>query len=126
MLSALVGAALSICIEKAKAYPPYVKAYCKGISCKELTLLQLAMIEDNHQHQHNIIAHLDDDKEKFYNCITLEYQCACLLRLGCPSSGFVKWAASLNNNNVTIVTIKDLINAKFLCSLKKAQPIPAH
>ena len=78
------------------------------------------MIEDNHQHRHNVIAHLDDDEEKFYDRITLEYQCACLLRLGCPPEGFVEWAAeSLNNNNVTIVTIKGLINAKFLCGLKQ-------
>ena len=79
LLSAIVGASLSFNLETACKYPPYVKAYRKGISCEELTLLQLTMIEDNHQHLHNITAHLDNDEENFYDRITLEYQCACLL-----------------------------------------------
>lgn len=119
LVSALIGAALLIGLKNTKAYPPYVKAYCKGISCEELTLLQFTMMEGNHQHRHNVIAHLDDDEENFYDRITLEYQCACLPRLWCSPIGFAKWAAeSLNNNNATIVTIKGLINVKFLCGLK--------
>ena len=82
-LSAIVGTALSKGLEAAGAYPPFVKAYRKGISCEEMTLTHLAIIEDNHQHQHNILGHIDDDEEKFYDRITLEYQCASLLRLGC-------------------------------------------
>ena len=85
-----------------------------------MTLIHLAIIEDNHQFQHNILGHLDDDEEKFYDRITLEYQCASLLRLGCPQQGFVEWAAeSMTNINVTIVTIHGTIDAQFKCGLKQ-------
>merc|ERR1711938_392117 len=103
-----------------RSIPPFVKAYRKGISCEEMTLTHLAIIEDNHQHQHNILGHIDDDEEKFYDRITLEYQCVSLLRLGCPKHGFVEWIAeSMTNNHVPIITIVGIIEAIFLCGLKQ-------
>ena len=85
-----------------------------------MTLIHLAILEDNHQYQHNILGHIDDDEEKFYDRITMEYQCACLLRLGCPQEGFVEWIAeSMTNNQVSIITIIGVIPAVFTCDLKQ-------
>ena len=85
-----------------------------------MTLIHLAILEDNHQYQHNILGHIDDDEEKFYDRITMEYQCACLLRLGCPPEGYVEWIAeSMTNNQVSIITIIGVIPAVFTCGLKQ-------
>ena len=53
--------------------PDHIKAYPKGISVEEMTLLHLAMVEDVHQHQHTIFVQFDDDEEKFFDILLIEY-----------------------------------------------------
>ena len=99
VLAATVGTFLSAGLEQAEVYLHYVKAYRKGISCEEMTLIHLAIIEDNHKNRYTILGHIDDDEEKFYDRITMEYQCASLLRLGFPQHGYVEWVAESMTNN---------------------------
>ena len=81
------GKALSDGLEVTNGYPPYIKDYRKGISWKEITLKNLKIKKEFHQHQRKILDHLDYE-EKVYYRINLDFKFTIILRMGCPLQGY--------------------------------------
>ena len=74
------------------------------------------MLEDAIKNDRTIIVIGLDDKEKYFDCITLEHQCPAMLIAGCPPEGFIEMKAEdLHNRQVHIITDVGTFLAVFLC-----------
>ena len=111
---------LSILLEANESFPDTVKAYRPGHSCTDITLSHLAALEDVQQHRHTILAQLDEDKEKFFDHITLELQLLPFILEGFPPKGFLEFLTeSLSGLTIHIRTQHGTVTAPFLCGIKQ-------
>jgi hypothetical protein len=66
--------------------------YHKGKSCTDLTLNNILAIEDTCHHHKHILAHIDEDKDKYFDCISHELQLLPFHLLDfAPEQGYLEW-----------------------------------
>ena len=90
----------------------------------EMTLIHMAALEDVNQHQHCLLAHIQDDWEKMFDHIPLELQIYAIRDRGCPNEGYSEWLAEdQQNNTVHIITLAGTLKAKYQIGIKQGQGI---
>ena len=59
-----------------------------------------------------------DDKEKYFDRLTMEYQCGAMVVAGCSKEGYVEMTAEdLHQRDVHIITDMGTVDAIFKCGL---------
>ena len=95
--------------------PPSLYAYRPDHSCDDIINIRQAILEDAIENTNTILIIGSDDKEKYFDRITLEYQCGAMLVAGCPAEGYVEMTAEdLTGHKVHILTDMGTVDAVFL------------
>ena len=73
-LDSIVNSHFAETIERLQIFDHSIAAYHKGHSCTDLTLNHLLAIENTTTHRTQILAQIDEDKEKYFDRISKELQ----------------------------------------------------
>ena len=79
--------------EHTNVFPPSLYAYRPGHSCDDIINIRQAILEDAIENTTTPLLTGSDNKEKYFDRITIEHQCGTMLIVGCPNEGYIEMTA---------------------------------
>jgi hypothetical protein len=123
-LDNIVNSRLSPTVEALDILDSTIAAYRKGHSCTNLTLDHLIAIQDTLRHKEFILAQLDEDKEKYFDRLTMELQLLPLHLMGFLPGGYIEWITeSLDDLHVTTSTPFGNALSRFYCGVRQGSAL---
>ena len=123
-LDTTVNSHLAQAIEKTQVLDHTIAAYRKGRSCNELSLNNILAIQDVINNKQTILAHIDEDKEKYFDRISTELQMLPLHIIGFPTHGYSEWIAeSLSDLKINTSTPLGTVQNIYECGVRQGSAL---
>ena len=123
-LDSIVNSRLAATVESLNVLDHTIAAYRKGKSCTDLTLNNILAIEDTCHYHNHILAHIDEDKEKYFDRISHELQLLPFHLLDFAPEGYLEWIAeSLSNLKLDVHTPFGHCDVSFDCGVRQGSAL---
>ena len=123
-LDTTVNEQLANAVERTQILDHTIAAYRKGRSCNDLSLNNIMAIQDTINHTHTKLAHIDEDKEKYFDRISTELQMLPFHIISFPPSGYSEWIAeSLSNLTIETSTPYGTVTNAYECGVRQGSAL---
>ena len=123
-LDTTVNERLANAVDKTQVLDHTIAAYRKGRSCNDLSLNNIMAIQDTITHKHTTLAHIDEDKEKYFDRISTELQMLPFAIIGFPQTGYSEWIAeSLSDLTIETSTPYGTVINDYECGVRQGSAL---